>query len=398
MSAEKELIVAPPQETALAVYSADKGLEPWLEKIRVKIDEFLAVVPDLKTAKGRKEIASMAYEVARTKTAIENKGKELSAEQKKVPVRIDAERKRVWDILETWQKEVRKPLDDWQAAEDKRVDAHNEKLNWLRCLPLNLASETSAHVLGLIDQAEAVEVGDEWEEFKAEAAGAKDLAIKALRATHAELLRYEADQAELARLRAEAEAQAQRDREAEIARAAAERARIEAEQRAQAERDAAIKREADAKAAADRRELELKLAAEQAERAAAQAAREKIESEQRAAQQKIDDERRHQQALIQAESDRIAAVERAEREQAESERKQAEAAERARAAEVARQEAEAAEIARQQAARDADKAHKAKINRAALDAFVAGGMTEECAKQAITLIAQRKIPNIAITY
>ncbi|WP_437437063.1 hypothetical protein [Pseudomonas putida] len=75
MSAEKELIVAPPQETALAVYSAEKGLEPWLQQIRVKIDEFLAVVPDLKTVKGRKEIASMAYEVARTKTAIENKGK-----------------------------------------------------------------------------------------------------------------------------------------------------------------------------------------------------------------------------------------------------------------------------------------------------------------------------------
>jgi len=46
MSAEKELIVAPPQETALAVYSAEKGLEPWLQQIRVKIDEFLAVVPD----------------------------------------------------------------------------------------------------------------------------------------------------------------------------------------------------------------------------------------------------------------------------------------------------------------------------------------------------------------
>jgi hypothetical protein len=33
-----------------------------------------------------------------------------------------------------------------------------------------------------------------------------------------------------------------------------------------------------------------------------------------------------------------------------------------------------------------------------LDAFIEGGMTEECAKQAITLIAQRKIPAISISY
>lgn len=73
-------------------------------------------------------------------------------------------------------------------------------------------------------------------------------------------------------------------------------------------------------------------------------------------------------------------------------------AENARLAEIARANAAADEINRQAAAREADKAHKARINRAALDAFVAGGMTEECAKQAITLIAQRKIPAISITY
>ena len=33
-----------------------------------------------------------------------------------------------------------------------------------------------------------------------------------------------------------------------------------------------------------------------------------------------------------------------------------------------------------------------------LAAMVAGGMPEECAKQAITLIAQRRIPHISINY
>ena len=58
---------------------------------------------------------------------------------------------------------------------------------------------------------------------------------------------------------------------------------------------------------------------------------------------------------------------------------------------------ESAEAA-EQAKRERNRAHKAKINSAALAAFVAGGMTEECAKMAVTLIASGKIPAVAIAY
>lgn len=79
---------------------------------------------------------------------------------------------------------------------------------------------------------------------------------------------------------------------------------------------------------------------------------------------------------------------------------------RLRAAEVEREQKEREErIADEQAAaaaeaarREEDMAHKAAINRAALDAFVQGGMPEDCAKQAIKLIAKGQIPNIRITY
>ncbi|MDD2062999.1 hypothetical protein [Pseudomonas sp. 25571] len=376
MSAEKELIVAPPQETALAVYSAEKGLEPWLQQIRVKIDEFLAVVPDLKTVKGRKEIASMAYEVARTKTAIENKGKELSAEQKKVPARIDAERKRVWDILESWQKEVRKPLDDWQAAEDARIDRHNDRLNWLKTLADDLGELNSLQLKGLIAEAEGMQLGAHWEEFEAEAANTKDKVLTSLRAALQKREQFEAGQAELARLRREAEERAEQDRIREAQEAAVELERQRVAQEQQAAREAAARREQELidQAAAQEREaenqrLQLKLQAEQAER-----------------------------ARIQAEADRVATEQRMEQERQAAARRQEEAAEQARQEERRRADAAAAEILRQQEAREADKAHRASINRAALEAFVAGGMTEECARQAITLIAQRKIPNIAISY
>jgi hypothetical protein len=366
VSAQNELAVVPPKEKALQVFQTPKGLDPYLQVVRDKIDAF---VPDVTTRKGREAIASIAYTVARSKTALDNRGKELVAELKEIPKLIDAERKRMRDTLDAWKEEVSRPLTEWQAAEDARVDRHNDRMEWLRGLPLNLAGQTSAHVEGLIAEAEGVEIGEQWEEFEAEAARTKDLAVKALRAVLAELQRYEAEQAELARLRAEAEARAQQEREAQIAREAEERVRREAEAAAQAEREAVIRREADAKAAAERRELELKLQAEQAERAAAQ-----------------------------AEANRIAAEQRAQQERIAAEQRQAEAVERARLAEIARADAAADEIIRQQNAREADQAHKKTINRAALEAFVACGMPEECAKQAVTLIAQRKIPNISIQY
>jgi len=387
MSEETQLAVVPPKETALAVFSTANGLEPWLQQVRVKVDEFQKILPDLKTKKGRDAYASMAHQIAKSKTALEAVGKEISAQQKEIPKKIDAERKRVWDILESWQKEVRKPLDDWQAAEDQRVGAHNDGIQRIKDLAMFAETPTAAFVAQVIEDLELVALDDSWEEYLPEAAQAKDKSLATLRALLVTRQQYEAEQAELVRLRAEAEAQAQRDREAEIARVAAEQARIEAEQRAQAERDASARREQelldqaaaarrateqaarDAEALAERQRLQLQLQAEQAERQAAQAKADQLAAEQR------------------AEQERIAAVQRQEQ-----------AVEQARQNELARQAAAVAFELEQAQAREADKAHKARINRAALDAFIAGGMPEECAKQAVTLIAQRKIPAVSITY
>jgi hypothetical protein len=381
-------------DNAPAIYVAG-GLGQFFEAVKAEVT---GEVPDLKTAKGRARIASLAATVSKSKTAVEKPGRDYLKRLKEMPKVVEAELREFVTKMDSLRDATRQPLTDWEAAEQARKDKHVDGIQAIKDLAVFEATPTAAQVADIIAQLELVEISDTWEEFLAEAAQVKDQTLAKLRALLAERTQYEAEQAELIRLRAEAEAQAQRERDAQIVREAEERARREAEQRAQAERDAAAKREAEAKAAADRRELELKLAAEQSERAAAQAAREKIEAEQRAAQQKIDDERRHQQVLEQAEADRAGAVRLAEQERIDSERRQAEAAERARLAEIARANAAADEINRQAVAREADKAHKAKINRAALDAFIAGGMTEECAKQAITLIAQRKIPAIAITY
>ncbi len=354
MSAETQLVEVPAKETALKVYSSANGLDPFLAKIRKEIDSF---VPDVTTRKGREAIASIAYKVARSKTALDNVGKELVAELKEVPKKVDAERKRMRDLLDTWQAEVRRPLTEWEEREAARVAMLEARVQQLR----DFASVDGLQASGIqvqIDNLEAIGVGANFEEFEAEAHRVKSASLATLREALIAREKYESEQAELERLRAEAAAREQKEREERIAREAAEAERLAAERRAQEERDAAARREAEAKAAAERRELELRLATEQAER-------EKLEAQQRAEQAERDAQRR---------------------------------AEEAAAAERQRQADEQARIEREAAAREADKAHKKKINNEALAAFVAGGMDESSARRAITLIAQRKVPHISIHY
>jgi len=387
MSAQTELATVPPKETALTVFSTANGLEPWLQQVRAKVDEFQKILPDLSSKKGRDAYASMAHSIAKSKTALEAVGKQLSAEQKEIPKKIDAERKRVWDTLESWQKEVRKPLDDWQAAEDARVDAHNEAIAAINTLYASLDDRTAESLTLLLEAAEAVVISQEWEEFETEAARAKDQAVTKIKTALATRTKHEAELAAIAQFNAEKAEREQKERDDAIARAAVE----------EAQRQAAAQAEADRKAAAAREQALIDQAAE-AQRAADQAVRDAgAESERQRLQLQLQAEQAAR-AAEQAEANRIAAEQQAERERAAAEQRQAAAVEQARLDEIARADAAADEILRQAAQREADQAHRGKINRAALEAFVAGGMTAECAKQAITLIVQRKIPAITLTY
>ena len=387
MSAETQLAVVPSKETALAVFSTVKGLDPWLDQVRTKVDEFNKVLPDLKTRKGREAYASMAHQIAKSKNALEAVGKEISAKQKEIPKLIDAERKRVWDKLELWQKEVRKPLDDWQAAEDARVAKHNDGIQQIKDMATFGATPPASVVARVVADLEAIEINYTWEEFLPEAAQVKDETLAKLRNLLAERTQYEAEQAELVRLRAEAEAQAQRDRDAEIARVAAEQARLHAEQQAQAERDAAA-----------RREQELLDQAAATQRAAAQAA---LDAEAGAERQRLQLELQAEQArtaAAQAEASRAAAEQRAEQERHAAIRRQEEAVEQARLDEVARANAAADEILRQQQERQADVAHKSKILGEAKKALIDMNISEELAKAIVLKIARGEVPNVSIQF
>lgn len=385
MSAEKELAVVPPKEKALQIFQAPNGLDPYLQIVRDKIDAF---VPDVTTRKGREAIASIAYTVARSKTALDNRGKELVAELKEIPKLIDAERKRMRDTLDTWQEEVRRPLTEWQAKEDARVEFHNSMIRHIEDCGVGLiGGQPQPFAVLFRELEEKIVVDEKFEEFEAEAHRAKAAALDKLKKSFDEHQKREAEQAELERLRAEADARAKADHEAAIARAAVEQARREAEAKAEAERNAAAAREQalkdqaaaqqraaeqaarDAEAAAAQQALQLKLAAEQAERIAAQ-----------------------------AEASRLAAIQQAEQDRIAAELRQAEAVERARQQEVERQAAAVAFELKQAQAREADQAHKIKVMGAAKEALIGMNISEELAKAIVLKICRREVPHVTINF
>ena len=215
-----ELIV-PSKENALEVYQKQNGLDPFLEQIKQEIDSF---VPDVTTKKGRDAIASMAYKVAKSKTALDDVGKELVADLKELPKKIDAERKRVREILDSWRDQVRKPLTEWEQAEEDRISEIKSVIASMQQIPdASFGSESISTHLKRLKSTEILK--SRFMEFSEEAALVKDEFIDRCEKLLFQVQRHEEEQKELEKLHAESAAREQKEREVRIVREAEERAK-----------------------------------------------------------------------------------------------------------------------------------------------------------------------------
>ncbi|MGS3577012.1 hypothetical protein ACB357_12865 [Citrobacter freundii] len=256
MSEVTDLVVIE-KSSAMAVFTNNEQLDPIIEKIE---KEARSLVPDVSTKKGRDAIASMAHKVARSKTYIDNAGKDLVAELKALPKQIDESRRIVRERLDALKDEVRRPLTEWEA-EQERIKA---------------------------EEAAKIKAEEDRKKFESD----HEIA----------LLMNDAFDRELAEKKAEEERQ-RIAHEEELKRQAVEQAKREAEEKAAAELAAAKKREEDAIAARAQAELLAKQAKERAEQeakdAAAKAEAEKqaaVAAEQRKAQEEADRIKREAEA------------------------------------------------------------------------------------------------------
>lgn len=260
MSEIMDLVVIE-KKNAMAVFTNNDQLDPLIEAIE---KEARSLVPDVTTKKGRDAIASMAHKVARSKTYIDNAGKDLVAELKALPKQIDESRRVVRERLDALKDEVRRPLTEWET-EQERIKAE-EAMNALHAEALVMNEEFDRQLAARIesDHEMALLMNDAFD-------------------------REQADKA--------AEAERQRiAHEEEIKRLAAAAAAREVEQRAQREREEAAHREAVLKAQAEQAERD-RIAAEQKAEADKQAA---IEAERRKAQEQADRIRREAEQREQA--------------------------------------------------------------------------------------------------
>lgn len=334
-----------------------------VEDVLAKLEQEVRAIPrDISTADGRAAIASLAYKVARSKTALDDMGKELVAEWKAKASLVDAERRKIRDRCDALKEEVRKPLTEWEEADKRRIEAHEKAILDVQAL-LDFGGQeaTAAQLKERIDIL-AARPPRQWEEFIQRASDAALFVGRRLEDLHAAAVAREAERAELARLRREQAEREQRERDGRIAAAAAERARLEAEAKAKREAEEVAER-----AAAEQRRVER-------EKAEALARAEKAEADRKAAIAKAESDKRI--AAEAAERARIAAVE----------------AERRRVADEQAREAAAT------AKREANTRHRAKINGEARDGLVKVGLTVEQGTAVVTAIAKGEVPNVSISY
>lgn len=323
-----------------AVVFSDGGVDKILSDVEAQVR---AEKVDISTVAGRKACASLAHKVARSKTALDDMGKALTADLKAQTGRVDAERRKIRDRLDALKDEVRLPLTEWENAETRRAEGHESAIRTiLNQTTFNDAmppvQEIQSRILGLDGLMDR-----DWQEFSSRA---KDMHKKVsgwLEQILATAIKREAEAAEADRLRKEEAERSRVAREEQIAAEAAARATLRAEANANAAKVAAQARAERDRAAVATAQRDAMLAAE-----AQKAAEERAE-------RAVEDERR-----------RVAAV--------------------------------AAEQERQQAVREKDRKHKAAVNNEALDALVGIGLDRGVAGNVVVAIAKGKISHVSIKY
>jgi hypothetical protein len=299
--------------TSAVVVFREGGLDPILVAIEAEVAKH---VPDLTTAKGRKEIKSLAYKVTRSKTYLDELGKNLNEDAHKSIDAVNAERNRMKERLETLKDSVTKPLDTWEEIEAKRVLEIRKAIDRFHQAPTH-AFENAAQIS---DQIAAVKDLPDSEaffgEFAGEASMAREVALKTLEAMLEKQQKHDKDMAELEALR-------KADEERQAKEAEAEKKAKQEEKQRLAEQQQKEREEAERLA----REQAVQQAKEQAERAA----------QEREAQLLADNERMQQEAK-QREERLLADAKRREEEAVRLEREKVERQQREDAAERKRRE------------------------------------------------------------
>ncbi len=374
MAETMELVVIDAQN-AVEIFTGG-GLNALLDGIEAKV-KLLKFDPS--TVRGREEIRSVAYQVTRTKTALDAEGKRLTEGWREATKKVNEQRKLASDRLESLAEQVRKPLTEFETKERLRVESHEKALAEIISFSSVHSQATQQELIAQLLDFDSLYLDRNWEEFS-QRAESKRIEIRSYLAERLDArVKFDAEQAELARLRREAEDQMRREREEKIRAEAAETARLQAERKAKEAADAEAKRIIEAanierarvEAEARRVEAEnqrLRLEAE----AKAKAERDRLVAEALAAEKRAADAETARLATEKKAQEDLRNAAREERERIESERKANEM---------------------EDAKRAADKAHRENIHRE-----IANDCAEKSANEIATAIMGGKVRHVRVIF
>jgi hypothetical protein len=187
------------EQTAADVLKDEKKFEAFYGQVEAATKTLVA---DISSKEGREAIASMAYKVSKTKTAIDKIRLRITEDWRKQTEEVNKAGKRISARLDALRDEVRKPLTEWEATEKARQDAVDGIMATFRDVAPKF-SDTAEAVATRLAAVKATVISQEtFRDQYPEAMHLQGQAIQALTEAHAALVRQEADQRELAELRA----------------------------------------------------------------------------------------------------------------------------------------------------------------------------------------------------
>lgn len=221
----KELMISKDLTPAIFINKDKNGiLEVYniAAEVEAKVKAFKETVD---TKKGQDAIRSFAAKIGSSKVAVEKLGKDCNADLNKQVKATTAVRQEVVKSLQEMQEAIRKPLTELENAEKARVEAHNNGIN-------QISKSGDYHLQNWQDlsvedmQAQLVEISamsdGTWEEFNDAAEKNIKEAVEKITNAIKKRKAYDAEQAELTKLREEAAKRDQEERNAKIAADAVE--------------------------------------------------------------------------------------------------------------------------------------------------------------------------------
>ena len=217
--------IVPFEESVIAqAFKQENGVMDLFEEMKSKV---ASLVFDAEDPKARAEMKSIAYAISRSKTTVDDFGKDLVSGIKNQAKLIDSQRKDWRESCDKLRDHVRAPLDAWEAQEEAKNQVFADRLRSIEVIrDQDYQYHSAAQIKEILSSLKSAKITDEdYADLVPQAKLAKFEAIEVLDAALENAEAREAEQ----KKQAEIQEQQRLDREEQIRKEAKEQADRQAE-------------------------------------------------------------------------------------------------------------------------------------------------------------------------